>query len=196
MAGEATAALYGCYRLLIGDRDGLTWLPGDVAGAARSFLAAVIVLPLYAVMLAIQVQDVWGELAPARFVAVMALAYVIVWSAYPLAMHFLAESLDRSHRYPLFLAAHNWAQVYVDGLLALAMLLALVVPGGQLGGLILVGGGLLLVLAYQSYVITVALAVPLVTGAGLVLIKILLTMFIHGFANAASGFGEAVQATT
>ncbi|MCZ6467897.1 MAG: hypothetical protein O6829_11555, partial [Alphaproteobacteria bacterium] len=122
-AREAATSLYGAYRLARFDARGMTYFETSLAGFWRSFYAAVIVAPVFAVLLAMRYAAGGEATDEVRFASVEAIAYVIAWVAFPLVMVSLARLLDREERYLGYIVAYNWASVLQNGLyLPLVML--------------------------------------------------------------------------
>ena len=114
-AREVVYSIFGAYRLAMLDKTGLNYLDRSPEGAIRSFNAALIVLPAYAVLVVLRLWDVLPDVSLLRFVTVEGLAYVISWTAFPLAMFHISGLLDRSERYFDFLSAYNWSSVIQMG---------------------------------------------------------------------------------
>lgn len=96
---EATASLLGAYRLAHFDPRGMSCFNTSVEGVWRSFLAAVIVAPLFAVLLAVVYPTMDPAPDVARFVIVEIEGYVVSWVAYPLVIAWMTQRLgcwDRS----------------------------------------------------------------------------------------------------
>ena len=115
-ARETVYSIFGAYRLAMLDKSGLSYLDRSPEGAIRSFYAALIVLPAYAVLVVLRLWDVLPEVSLLRFITVEGLAYVISWTAFPLVMFHISGLLDRSARYFDFLSAYNWSSVIQMGL--------------------------------------------------------------------------------
>ena len=95
-AREAATSLYGAYRLARFDARGMTYFETSLAGFWRSFYAAVIVAPVFAVLLVMRYAAGGEAVDEARFASVEAIAYVIAWIAFPLVMVSLAQ-IGRAH---------------------------------------------------------------------------------------------------
>ena len=177
-AREAATSLYGAYRLARFDARGMTYFETSLAGFWRSFYAAVIVAPLYAVLLLMRHAVDTTGVGAVRFASVEAIAYVIAWVAFPLVMVSLARVLDREERYLGYIVAYNWASVLQNGLyLPLVMLGAAgVIPAGTAGPLSLIA--LSLILVYGWFIAKVALDVGAGTAVALVALDLVLSVFI------------------
>ena len=109
---EAFAGLYGAYRLARLDTNGMGFFDQSLAGFWRSFFAAVIVAPLFIILLA--VRHAAGDIpaSPLRLLTVETTAYLVGWFAFPLIMITVADSFDRAERFVGFIVAYNWASVW------------------------------------------------------------------------------------
>ena len=177
-AREAATSLYGAYRLARFDARGMTYFETSLAGFWRSFYAAVIVAPVFAVLLAMRYAAGGEAVDEVRFAAVEAIAYVIAWVAFPLVMVSLARLLDREERYLGYIVAYNWASVLQNGLyLPLVMLgMAGVIPAEAAGPLSLIA--LSLILVYGWFIAKVALDVGTGTAVALVALDLVLSVVI------------------
>lgn len=177
-AREAATSLYGAYRLARFDARGMTYFETSLAGFWRSFYAAVIVAPAFAVLLAMRYAAGGEATDEVRFASVEAIAYVIAWVAFPLVMVSLARLLDREERYLGYIVAYNWASVLQNGLyLPLVMLgMAGVIPAETVGPLSLIV--LSLILVYGWFIAKVALDVGTGTAVALVGLDLALSVVI------------------
>lgn len=177
-AREAATSLYGAYRLARFDARGMTCFETSLAGFWRSFFAAVIVAPVFAVLLAMRYAAGGVAVDGVRFAAVQSIAYVIAWVAFPLVMVTVARLLKREERYLGYIVAYNWASVLQNGLyLPLVMAgVAGVIPAEAAGPVSLIA--LSLILVYGWFIAKVALDVGAVTAVGLVALDLVLSVFI------------------
>ncbi len=106
---EIIAGLYGALRLLRGDPDGLALFDDSDQGFWRSFFAAVLVAPGYIAFAHFDPRPM--SAGTVRIVMVEAIAFVIVWAAFPLAMYHFTRAIGRAERYRLHIVAYNWSQV-------------------------------------------------------------------------------------
>jgi hypothetical protein len=182
-AREAVYSIFGVYRLALLDKSGLSYLDRSPEGALRSFHAALIVLPAYALLVILRLWDILPEVSLFRFIAVEGLAYVISWTAFPLVMFYISGLLDRSNRYFEFLSAYNWSSVIQMGLYLPVVAIADsgLVPEGLGEGLVLVVT--MLVLIYQWFIARTTLDINGGSAAGIVLLDMILAVFITGTAD-------------
>jgi hypothetical protein len=182
-ARETVYSIFGAYRLAMLDKTGLSYLDRSPEGAIRSFHAALIVLPAYAVLVVLRLWDVLPDVSLLRFVTIEGLAYVISWTAFPLVMFHISGLLDRSGRYFDFLSAYNWSSVIQMGLYLPVVAIADsgLIPEGLGEGLVLVVT--MLVLMYQWFIARTTLDINGGTAAGIVLLDMILAVFITGTAD-------------
>jgi hypothetical protein len=182
-ARETVYSIFGAYRLAMLDKSGLSYLDRSPEGAIRSFYAALIVLPAYAVLVVLRLWDVLPEVSLLRFVTVEGLAYVISWTAFPLVMFHISGLLDRSGRYFDFLSAYNWSSVIQMGLYLPVVAIADsgLIPVGLGEGLVLIVT--MLVLMYQWFIARTTLDINGGSAAGVVLLDMILAIFITGMAD-------------
>ena len=182
-AREAVYSIFGAYRLAMLDKSGLSYMDRSPEGAIRSFNAALIVLPAYAVLVVLRLWDVLPDVSLLRFVTVEGLAYVISWSAFPLVMFYISGLLDRSERYFDFLSAYNWSAVIQMGvyLPVVAVADSGLMPAGVDEGLVL--AVTMLVLMYQWFIARTTLDINGGSAAGVVLLDMILAVFITGVSD-------------
>ena len=180
---EMTYALFGALRLARFDVSGLTFFDPSAAAALRSFIAALVILPIYILLIVVRpVADV-GDTSWPTLMVVEAIAYVCSWTAYALVMDEITRLLDRGTRYPLFLSVYNWTSVVQMMVYLPTVMIAQsgVLPidlSESLEFLVT-----LAILIYQWFITKLTLEIPGLTAAGLVLIDMLLSMLISGSAD-------------
>jgi hypothetical protein len=104
---EAERAIDGVGRLAILDRSGGEGFGRDMASAARSFSAYALILPVIALVLAVNV-TVSGSPTPGLFAVSDALGTVIEITGLPLLLIPVLRLYGRSERWAWFVAALNW----------------------------------------------------------------------------------------
>lgn len=174
---EVVTGLYAAWRLFLRDRAAVRSFDDSPAGVVKSFFCAVIVLPVYA-LIALLVPGDAARDDMFRLVAVDLIAYVIDWTAWPLAMAFLAPLLDRDDDYCRYIVAHNWsaAPQYLLFLIVLVMFSAGLVsrPIFELLGFAV----FVVILLYQLFILRVALRVGLPVAVALLFAVTALSLFI------------------
>ncbi len=148
-------------------------------GFWRSFTAAVLIAPLFAMLLIVRYSINEPTVPLFRFAAVEIIAYVVSWVAFPLLLFYITDILGNGHRYIRYIVAYNWASVLQNLLyLPFALLVEahlLEGAGSTFFGITLLG----LVLLYTWFVTRTALDVANLLAAGLVMIDLVLSIFIN-----------------
>ncbi len=176
-------AIFGAWRLALYDRSGAQWFDVSINGFWRSFIAAIIVAPFYALLVASSqgAQDA-GEALPDISFGAHAVDYIVGWALFPLVMVFICRLLDLGARYVPFIIAYNWSQVIVIMVLLPANYLAEhALSSGEDGGALPALLTLCVTVAllfYQWFVARVMLTAPHFTAAGIVVLDILLSVVI------------------
>lgn len=176
-------ALTGAYRLARFDRTGLEFFDRTPDGARNSFYAAVVVLPAYALLLAIRLWDQIGEAPLFQVLTVEAIAYVVSWTAFPLALYRIVTLMGRGERYPGALTAYNWSAVIQMTVYLPVMVLSAtgLLPEMLSEGLVF--GVMMAMLTYQWFVLRTALDLSGLAAAALVLVDLFLSAMITDFSD-------------
>jgi hypothetical protein len=177
---EIRASLRGAILLAQRDKTGMELFNLSVDGFFRSFFAAVIAAPIYAVLLA---QRYTAEM-PAGFSSVLfgeIFGYVLGWVAFPVAAIFLTRLFGLGPRYVPLVVAANWAAVVQ----AVVFLAAAVIGGifGPAGASILVLAAMMAVIFYEWFVMRTALDTTAGIAAGFVATDIALSFFVSGLSD-------------
>ncbi len=183
MLREAFNSLYGAYRLARFDAGGMAYFETTVGGFWRSFVAAALVAPLYAMMLVQSFAE--GRLPghPLRVALIEVIAYVIGWVVFPLVMAWLVKVFEREERYIGYIVAYNWAAVLQNGLF-LPLVMATETggtPGDPAQAMVMVA--LVMIMVYGWFIARTALDIPTSTAAGLVILDLVLGLLVSTVAN-------------
>ena len=175
---EIASSLHGAWRLLHMDRGAMRHFTVSVEGFWRSFFAAVLAIPYYALALP------WGGAGEddaaldGGTAAIVVTTIVLSWIAYPLVLAGIARWLDMRRNYVGYVIAHNWSSALVaQALFLLLVLLELGLVGAETYGLMQLGL-LLGVLWYAWVVARIAGGAGILTACGLVLLAQLLDLLI------------------
>jgi hypothetical protein len=162
--------LSGMLRIARFDARGVDYFENTADEFLRSFYAALIVAPPYAILLALETDaEIIGP-DIVRFIAVRIIAYVTIWVAYPLFLYYLTRAMDCAENYLRYIAAYNWTNVLIVVIMLASSVLvqSMVGPEPEVGKTptyllfiaTAVGLGVLLALfAYNWFVAKTALAV-------------------------------------
>ncbi|MEE8559938.1 MAG: hypothetical protein V3S88_04435 [Alphaproteobacteria bacterium] len=178
-AREATFALYGAYRLARVDPGGLGYFDATIEGFWRSFYAALLVAPAYVIVLALDLGARPAAAGPARLVLVEGIAYVISWTAFPLAMVYFAQKLDRGRHYIRYIVAHNWAAVLAMAVLLPATAVAASAAAAEALRLL----AIIAIFVYQWYIVRTALEITGGQAAAVVVLSLILDIFVAVIAS-------------
>ena len=177
-ARQLASSLWGVWLLLRWDSSGFAFFDRSFSGFRGSYLVAIALAPVHAAHWYITYPPSIGKVPFAVHMFTEFLSYVMSWTAYPLAMVYVARLIDRDNRYFDYMVAYNWFQIALVGMwLPIALLDDINVLDPQSAsflGLIVLGVGI----AYGVFLARQALLVSTLTGVGLVLIDILVTTLI------------------
>jgi len=176
---EVSRGIYGAFRLARRDPGGLSWFDSSITGYWRSFWAAVVVAPAFLVLDLIT--GGFGENAGARQFAIQLIAYVIDWTAFPLVMVLIADSLGKWPNYLRYIVAYNWSAVVQMSVLLPVAVLAVLFPSPAT--MLLAQVVTIILLIYRTYVAHVALEVGFGTAAGIVLMDVLLAGMLKAISD-------------
>ena len=178
-------ALYGAWRLANFDRSGMDRFNVTADGFWHSFLAAVVGLPVFALLAWLERSAAGTMLTAAGETPVFAsfyvnagLAYVLMWPAFALAMIPFTRIAGVTQNYAALVIAWNWARIIA---MLIRLPVMLMVAFGGLGSTLLAVALLLtfgLILAYQWYVAKVSLNASGLAAAAVVLADIVIGLGI------------------
>ena len=183
-AAEVARALHGAFRLLRLDPRGLDAFDATLEGFWRSFYAAVLTAPAYALLVVLEFSEKVpdsGEIDWARIFAVRGIAFVMGWVAFPLVMHSLTQAMGRSGAYFRFMVAYNWSSVPQIALyLPVAIARNLWPEPAEPFALIV----FVAILFYQWFIARTALAVSALLAGAVIAVDVMLSLAIAGIADA------------
>jgi len=112
---DLSAGIYGAWRLAWADPRGLAYFDASERGFWQSFWAAAIAAPAYALVVGINLatpEELGGaQIDGGRLLLIELIAYVMGWTAFPLAMVTIAQKLGRDEHYARYIVASNWGGV-------------------------------------------------------------------------------------
>src|SRR5262249_2264372 len=108
---ETAYALFGAWRLAHFDLQGTAYFEGSAAAALRSVGVVLILLPAQVVLVLLRLNEQPAAVSGWTVFIVEGIAYVIGWTAFPVAMHWVARLIDRDREYFAFIAMSNWSAV-------------------------------------------------------------------------------------
>lgn len=164
--------LYGAARLAMGDRTGAFVFGTEAQDFWRSFFAAVLSFPAYALLLALGGAERGFPEPLWRFVAVEFMTYVIGWLAFPWVMASVTATMGVPERWVRFVVAHNWAAVIQITVFlffrAVAAIGFLPHPGNSL----LLAAATTLLFVYEWWIAKATLDVPGALAAMVVVVQV------------------------
>jgi hypothetical protein len=170
LMAEINISLYGVWRLFRRDPNGILLINPTIGAFWRSFWAAILVAPAF-ILLDAMVSS--GEdMLTLRYSLIHVIAYVIDWTAFPVAMLSVTQGMGKGLLYPRYMTAYNWSAVVQMSILLPIALLALSVPNH--GTLLLAQAATIILLIYRAFIAHVALQVGMGTSAAIVLLDVLL----------------------
>ena len=171
--------IYGAWRLARRDPAAMTYFECNVEGFWKSFFAAAIVAPGYALILFFDLSHVEIEAGALRIFLVQACAFVIGWTAFPIAVHQVCGLIDKKEAYIGYVVAFNWGKVLQIAVFLPAIgLIALDVLPGPWGPL-LSWTVLFHILGYEWLITRTALGVSATGAVGFVVMDLVIDLIIH-----------------
>ena len=176
------SGLHAALLLARGRPDGLRFIEPDMAGAARSFWAAVVCLPAFVCLRLLAWTESGLPPHPARAFGIDVLSYIIGWAGYAVLSRPVVNALGRGWRWPRYIATWNWCNVVQYLLLVVAGLPGLLgAPEwlDQTCQLIALGWALWL----EWFAARLALEIPSLPAAGLVALDVGLGLLLVALAG-------------
>jgi len=171
---EVFEGIYGAWQLLLGNRDAADLFDDSVQGFWKSFFAAVIVFPIYTLLIVVGMIDFKTTHGLSTVALLNIEFYIIGWVLWPLIFGYIAPVLDRSEKYTLYIVVYNWANVIGATAFLVAITATEVLPLGQGFDALLIGLVTLGLLAYHVFLSRVALDIPLGAAVGLTICEFVL----------------------
>lgn len=166
-AREARAGVHGAVRLAARDPKGIDRFNLTVAGFWRSFLAAAILLPVFAIE-RIAMRSIIAELDPDRrpLTPLEDLAiYLVGWPLGALALLGACALLRRTDRFAVVVIALNWLTVLTQTAVCIAELVAAIVPSAFS---LIVISVMMAILVFKFRVVRIALGLNIAPAIGVV----------------------------
>ncbi|MFW5832674.1 MAG: hypothetical protein ACOCYE_01080 [Pseudomonadota bacterium] len=173
---EIRRAIGGAIDLLKDDPRGMDAFDLSLPGFVRSFVAVLLVLPVYALVLVVQDRQL-GPGVDATPVTVRLVGYLLQWAAFVCTAVVLAKVLRREAYFVAYVIAANWASVVQIVIVLVVVLLTTLVPPVLTGlALVLMVVGLLV---YDYRVVRIAFAAPGFDGMAVVAIQFMVTLLVQ-----------------
>lgn len=185
--------LAGAWALFRADANGMNLLDTSFRGFWLSFMAIVLLVPVYALYLAgeqrfMAMTDEPLDVAFGTYLSVRSFSFIIDWIAFPVLMILLVGLLDRRSRYVPFVVAYNWGGVIVGLIIALPTVLfaAGMMPLGLLYVLTLIA--MVVALRFLYIIARVALFADRLTAVGVVVADLALSLILAEASSRIFGF--------
>lgn len=177
---EISLGLFGAWRLAHLDPRGMDYFDRTLDGFWRSFWAAAVMAPAYALIVGLRLIERPTTSGSLRIAAIEIIGYAIGWTAFPLAAWYLLQALGKQDRYLGYIVAYNWANVLQ--ICIYLPITALNASGGMPEAVmsILALAATVAVLYYQYFIARTALQVDMPIAAGIVFMDLLLGIVLHG----------------
>ena len=164
----------GAGLLLRNDERGMAAFDVSLRGFLQSFVAALLVLPLFAFVHYVQSRAIGVDATP---MGVALVAYAAQWLAFPLTAAGLAKLMQRERYFVPYVVAANWASIIQIAVVAAAVLLGTLLSPGVAGLLLLlVTVGLLV---YDFLIARIAFHTPGLDGGAVVIVQLLVSMLVQ-----------------
>ena len=185
--------LAGAWALFRADANGMNLLDTSFRGFWLSFMAILLLVPVYALYLAgeqrfMALTDEPLDVAFGTYLSVRSFSFIIDWIAFPVLMVLLVGLLDRRSRYVPFVVAYNWGGVIVGLIIALPTVLfaAGMMPLGLLYVLTLIA--MAVALRFLYIIARVALFADRLTAVGIVVADLALSLVLAEASSRIFGF--------
>lgn len=175
---------YATWRIGLRDPRAISWIDDSIPGVWKSFFAAVLVAPYYAITTWLHLpQEIPDSISLPTLISVEAICYILSWLVFPLLVHSFCQITHREYVFRRFLAALNWSTlVQVVVLLPITLLdTTQIVPQDWLDSLFLAVG--LLLYVYLGMIVHDTLKVPAIAIAGIVACGILIDIALLALGN-------------
>jgi hypothetical protein len=176
--GEIVNSLFGSLRLACGDKNGMNYFNTSHLGFWRSFTAAIIVAPIFALLLSVRYAVSSNDVNLFRFVLIYAIAYIIGWAAFPIIINYVTDVLGHGKKFVRYIIIYNWASVLQNFIyLPFAILVEAQLIHGTAASII--GLCLLsLVFLYTAFITKTALEVSNGIAAAIIVFDLILSVII------------------
>jgi hypothetical protein len=173
---EIRRSVEAAWLLARGETRAMALFDVSLEGFWKSFAAALLVAPAYAIVLLDQYRLVgWPEHVVGTMLA-EAVSFAVGWVAFPIVTIFLTRLLGLGARYVPLIVANNWSAVVQVAPYTTVVIVGTVLPT-ELRTLALFVATLA-VLTYQWFVIRTALQTTSATAFGFVVVDILVSLML------------------
>jgi hypothetical protein len=180
---EVSRYLFGAWLLAKYDRNGAYLFDNTPEAFWRSFWAAFVVFPAFAILLLLRSAHVEINVGAFWAFFIQATAYAMGWVAFPYIVFHVLRLFDAGENFCRYIAAYNWARVLeITLMLGVTALVAGGIVPRELGNILTIIA-IVAILAYEGFVAHAALEVPAAGAVGLVFLDLLLSLTIQGWSD-------------
>ena len=183
-AEDLQRGLTGAWRLFLGKRDAVRLFDTSFRGFWRSFMAIVLVLPIYVLYVGAERRMILSDMPEGAlfpeipFGLTRVLALVLDWAAFPLVAGLLARPLGFARHYVRLVVAFNWGGPIVSSIMATPAILYAFSIVPEVPAQILFLGALIITIRYRFITARAALDSGFPLAAGMVALEFLLSMVL------------------
>jgi hypothetical protein len=181
-AEDIQRGLTGAWRLFLGRREAIRLFDTSFRGFWRSFLAIILVLPIYVLYVGAERRMILSEIPNGfdelGFAMTRLVALALDWIAFPLVAGLLARPLGFAEGYVRLIVAFNWGGPIVSAIMALPAILFAFGLVPQFAASLLLFMALVLVIRFRYITARAALDSGFALSAGLVALEFLLSLVL------------------
>lgn len=176
--------LAAAWQLFLGRRDAIRDFDTSYRGFWRSFLAIILILPIYVLYVGAERRMILGDLPDGAafdemtFGLTRLLALVLDWIAFPLVAALLCRPLGFASGYVRLIVAFNWGGPIVSVVMALPAILFAFGLVPQFAASLLLFMALVLVVRFRFITARAALECGFSLAAGLVALEFLMSLVL------------------
>ncbi|WP_282605857.1 hypothetical protein [Pelagibius sp. Alg239-R121] len=176
--GEVSVALYGAWRLMRFDPNGLNYFDSTAEAFWKSFYAAIICLPGIAIVML----TTGSSEASLHAIISNCSAYLAGWLVLAVVVHGICDAIGQQAKFIGCIVAINWSNVLQTYLiLPIAFLRSFEGTPGLWTIMFL--GALLFMLVYEGYVFSRSLEISGLAAAGLVAVDFMISLLLKSIVN-------------
>lgn len=173
--GEVSVALYGAWRLMRFDPNGINYFLTSRDGFWKSFYAAVFCLPGLVIS---SLATYKNDAGPIFTMVGESLAFFVGLLVTAVVVHAICEVIDRQNHFVRCIVALNWSSVLKVYLAVPVVVLASLDPASSFGLLLLFVVSVFVML-YEGFIFFRALEITGLAAAGFVAANLTISLFLH-----------------
>ncbi|MCT8970825.1 hypothetical protein [Microbaculum marinisediminis] len=192
-ADDIQRGLTGAWRLFLGKREAIRLFDTSFRGFWRSFLAAILVLPIYVLYVGAERRMIFSALPDGAdfpelgFALARLLSLVIDWAAFPLVTAIIAAPMGFASNYVRLIVAFNWGSPIISAMVALPAILFGFGLAPEGVAQLLLFTALILAIRFRFITARAALECSFALAAGIVALEFLLSLVLSELISRATG---------